>query len=393
MATPYDTDLDRNPANFQPLTPLSFLARAAAVYPDAHRDHSRHAVAGTIGDFLRAREELGSALARRGIRRGDTVAAMLANTPAMLEAHYGVPMAGAVLNTINTRLDAAIIALHARSRRGQGADRRSRIFQGGERRAGALQGEAARHRLRRSGIHRRRRAARQHRIRRFSARGRCRFRLADAGRRMGRDLAQLYVGHHRRSQGRRLPSPRRLSARDGQRHHLRHGQASGLSVDLADVSLQRLVLPVDAVDRRRHACLPARGARRADLRRHRHPQGDASVRRADRDVDAAQCAGAREEAAAARRRIRHRGGAAAGSGAGGDEGRGLQRHPRLRTDRDLRTGERQRLAPRMGRHCRLPNRRRRKRARACAIRCSKRSTCSIPKRCSRCRATARRSAK
>ena len=109
MASPYDTDLDRNPANFQPLTPLSFLARAAAVYPDQtaiiHGPREW-----TYREFYARTRRLGSAFARRGIKRGDTVAAVLANTPAMLEAHYGVAMAGGVLNTINTRLDAAIIA-------------------------------------------------------------------------------------------------------------------------------------------------------------------------------------------------------------------------------------------------------------------------------------------
>jgi fatty-acyl-CoA synthase len=109
MASPYDTDLDRNPANFQPLTPLSFLARAAAVYPDrpavVHGGRSWN-----YREFYGRTRRLGCALARRGIKRGDTVAAILANTPAMLEAHYGVAMAGGVLNTINTRLDAAIVA-------------------------------------------------------------------------------------------------------------------------------------------------------------------------------------------------------------------------------------------------------------------------------------------
>jgi fatty-acyl-CoA synthase len=107
--TPYDTDLDRNPANFQPLTPLTLLERAAAVFPDqlaiVHGPLRR-----SYRDFYARARKLASALAKRGIRRGDTVAAVLANTPAMLEAHYGVPMAGAVLNTINTRLDAAVIA-------------------------------------------------------------------------------------------------------------------------------------------------------------------------------------------------------------------------------------------------------------------------------------------
>jgi 3-(methylthio)propionyl---CoA ligase len=109
MPSPYDTDLDRNPANFQPLTPLSFLARAAAVHPD-HPAIIHGARSFTYRDFYARARRLASALARRGIRPGDTVAAVLANTPAMLEAHYGVAMAGAVLNTINTRLDAPVIA-------------------------------------------------------------------------------------------------------------------------------------------------------------------------------------------------------------------------------------------------------------------------------------------
>jgi fatty-acyl-CoA synthase len=109
MASAYDTDLARNAANFQPLTPLSFLARAAGVHPDRtaiiHRSR-----AWTYREFSARAKRLGSALARRGVGRGDTVAVVLPNTPAMLEAHYGVAMAGAVLNSINTRLDAAIIA-------------------------------------------------------------------------------------------------------------------------------------------------------------------------------------------------------------------------------------------------------------------------------------------
>ena len=110
MPTPYDTDLDRNAANFQPLTPLSFLARAAEVYPDQAGDHPRRAAPDLSASFMRARRGSPRRWRERGIKRGDTVAVMLANTPAMLEAHYGVPMAGAVLNTLNTRLDAAILA-------------------------------------------------------------------------------------------------------------------------------------------------------------------------------------------------------------------------------------------------------------------------------------------
>ena len=107
--TPYDIDLDRNPANFQPLTPLSLLERAAAVFP--HRTAVIHgSMRRSYAEFYARARRLASALAQHGIGRGDTVSALLANTPALLECHYGVPMTGAVLNTINTRLDAPIVA-------------------------------------------------------------------------------------------------------------------------------------------------------------------------------------------------------------------------------------------------------------------------------------------
>jgi 3-(methylthio)propionyl---CoA ligase len=107
--TPYDIDLDRNAANFQPLTPLSFLERSAAVFPD-HTAIIHGVLRRSYAEFYARARRLASALAKRGIKRGDTVSALLANTPAMLECHYGVPMAAGVLNTINTRLDAAIVA-------------------------------------------------------------------------------------------------------------------------------------------------------------------------------------------------------------------------------------------------------------------------------------------
>ena len=103
----------------------------------------------------------------------------------------------------------------------------------------------------------------------FVAQGDPDFAWTNAGRRMGRDLAQLHVGHHRRPEGRGLSPSRRVPARDRQRAHLRHGQASGLSVDAADVPLQRLVLPVVDLGGRRHACVPALGARGGDVRRDR----------------------------------------------------------------------------------------------------------------------------
>ncbi len=109
MVTHYDIDLGRNAANFQPLTPLSFLARAAEVYPD-HTAIVHGSRSWTYSEFYARARRLASALVKRGIKRGDTVAAVLPNVPAMLEAHYGVAMAGAVLNSINTRLDAPVIA-------------------------------------------------------------------------------------------------------------------------------------------------------------------------------------------------------------------------------------------------------------------------------------------
>jgi fatty-acyl-CoA synthase len=107
-ASVYDRDLVKNPANYQPLTPLAYLERAAEVFPD-HAAIIHGGKSTTYREFHARAKRLASALTKRGIARGDTVAVMLANTPAMLEAHYGVPMTGAVLNTLNTRLDATIV--------------------------------------------------------------------------------------------------------------------------------------------------------------------------------------------------------------------------------------------------------------------------------------------
>jgi fatty-acyl-CoA synthase len=105
----YSIGIDKTPANYVALTPLSFLARTAAVYPDQ---------VGTVYEgrsftwsqtYARCRR-FASYLAGRGIGNGDTVAAMLPNIPAMNELHFAVPMAGAVLNALNIRLDAASIA-------------------------------------------------------------------------------------------------------------------------------------------------------------------------------------------------------------------------------------------------------------------------------------------
>jgi fatty-acyl-CoA synthase len=101
--------LARNAANFAPLSPLGFLSRSAGVYPDKLAIvHGAARV--TYGRFYERCRQFADALRRRGIQRGDTVAVMAPNVPALLEAHYGVPMAGAVLNALNYRLDARSIA-------------------------------------------------------------------------------------------------------------------------------------------------------------------------------------------------------------------------------------------------------------------------------------------
>jgi fatty-acyl-CoA synthase len=111
MSSPsiYDRDLERNAANYAPLTPLSLIARTAYIWPErlavVHGDR-RYTWAET---YTRSRR-LASALARAGIGKGDTVAVMLSNTPEMVECHFGVPMTGGVLNTLNTRLDGEAIA-------------------------------------------------------------------------------------------------------------------------------------------------------------------------------------------------------------------------------------------------------------------------------------------
>ncbi len=108
-AHPYDRELDRNLANFTPLSPLSLIARTAYTYPRhlavVHGER-RYTWAET---YARSRR-LASALAKAGVGVGDTVAMMAANTPEMVEAHFGVPMTGGVLNTLNTRLDAEALA-------------------------------------------------------------------------------------------------------------------------------------------------------------------------------------------------------------------------------------------------------------------------------------------
>ena len=109
MTSIFDRDLPRNEANFTPISPLSFIERTAEVYPDRLAIVHGPLRQTWSQTYARARQ-LASALHRAGIGKNDTVAVMLPNTPPMVEAHFGVPMAGAVLNALNTRLDPEAIA-------------------------------------------------------------------------------------------------------------------------------------------------------------------------------------------------------------------------------------------------------------------------------------------
>ncbi len=113
MTHMYDQDLPQTPANFAPLTPLPYIERAAQVHPErlaVVHGLGETAIRHTWAELYARCRRLSSALAAHGIGRGDTVAVMLPNIPAMVEAHFGVPMCGAVLNSLNTRLDPASIA-------------------------------------------------------------------------------------------------------------------------------------------------------------------------------------------------------------------------------------------------------------------------------------------
>ena len=109
MANKYEQDLDKNAANYVPLSPLTFLRRSARVYPNhqaiLHGNNSY-----TYSEAYDRARKLASKLTSKGIRKNDTVAVLATNVPAIYDAHFGVPMAGGVLNTINTRLDASTIA-------------------------------------------------------------------------------------------------------------------------------------------------------------------------------------------------------------------------------------------------------------------------------------------
>ncbi len=109
MANIYETGLDQGPANFDPLSPIQFIARAASVFPD-HTALIHGPRRQTWAETYARSRRLASALAKRGVGKGDTVSVMAPNIPETYEAHFGVPMIGAVLNALNVRLDGSTIA-------------------------------------------------------------------------------------------------------------------------------------------------------------------------------------------------------------------------------------------------------------------------------------------
>ena len=260
----YSIGLEKTPANFVALTPLSFLARTAAIYPD----HTSAVYEGRVftwsQTYARCRR-FASYLARRNIGPADTVAAMLPNIPAMNEVHFAVPMAGAVLNALNIRLDASSIAFqldHGGAKiilvdpefsgviaealtlmKGDKpfiVDVDDRAFAGGKR-IGEIEYEDA------------------------LSQGDETF-VARLPQDEWDAIALSYtsgttgnpkgvVTHHR---GAYLNAVSNILAAD-------LGPASGLFVDVADVPLQRLVFPLDHCCCGRRQCLPAQGRSRQDF--------------------------------------------------------------------------------------------------------------------------------
>ena len=261
---PYENGLGKNAANYVPLSPTSFLLRTASVYPDR--------LAVTYGErryrwreTLERCRRLAAALTARGVGRGDTVAVMAPNIPETFEAHFGVPMAGAVLNALNIRLDPATIAFilqHGEAKVLITDTEFAPVIQQAldqlERKplvididdamgpSGNLLGEMD--------------------YEAFLATGDPAF-PEEAPKDEWEAITLNYTsGTTGNPKGGRVSSPRRLSERTRQRSRLGHAAPPGLSLDLANVPLQRLVLSVDDHGDGRHPCLPAARRRHGDLR-------------------------------------------------------------------------------------------------------------------------------
>ncbi len=300
--------------------------------------------------YARARK-LASSLASRGIGSGDTVSVMLANTPrhARSALRRADDRRGAARDQHKARCNRR--RLHARPCRYQGADRRYRVRahpQGG---AAPDQGQAAARSTTATcecGVEGERLGNLDYEA--FIADGDAEFRLGHAVGRVERHLAELHERHHRQSQGRGLSSSRRGADVLRQRRRHRHGAAPGLSVDAADVPLQRLVLSLVACRcvAGTHVCLRSVRAKQIYDAIAEHKR-DASLRRALRHVGAAQRHGRGAALFPAARRLQPCRRASARRRARQDGRGGLRAHPSLRADRDLRPGDAQRMASGLGR--------------------------------------------
>lgn len=207
----YDLGLDKNAASYVQLTPLTFIERAAFVYPNHTAVIYREVRQSWSETDARCRR-LASALARRGIGAGETVAVLSANLPEMFECHFGVPMAGAVLNTINIRLDAEAIAFVLQHGEASALIVDPEFSEVAERALKMLEGRP----LVVDIVDRHFRGGK--RIGQLSYdelldEGNSDFTWGGPGRRMAGHLSQLYFRHHRQPEGRRLPPSRRLPER------------------------------------------------------------------------------------------------------------------------------------------------------------------------------------
>ncbi len=385
-------ELRKRAANFVALSPVSFLARAADFFGD------RLAVIHggrrfTYAEFYARARRLAHALTKAGIKRGDTVAILAANVPAMLEAHYAAPMIGAVLNPINVRLDAPLIAFcleHGEAKlfladrefhatiapalAKLGAKRPIVVDIADAETAGAPSFGGVEYES-------------------FIASGDPAVRLHRSGGRVGQHLPALYERHHRQSQGRRLQPSRRLSRRARQRAHLQARPRQPLPVDAADVPLLGLDVHLGRHGGGRHPRVPAQGRARAHLRLHRGEPRHPHVRCAHR----AQHAGARAGGGETAVTLAHQGGdrrrRAARDRHRAHGGHGLRGAAPLRHHRELRPLHLLPAAAGVGR----PADRRALRAHGAPGRAQSRhredGSRRIRKRSSRCRATAPPSAR
>ena len=246
-----------------PLSPLSFLERTAAVYPD-HTSAVYEGRVFTWAETYQRCRRFASYLARPRHRQRRYGGGDAAEHPGDERGAFCGPDGRRGAQRAQHPARCRLHRLPARSWRRQNHPGRSGIFRRDRGGADADEGtEAVRHRCRRRGL-RRGQTHRRDRIRGRAVARRSRLRRSAAAGRMGRHCAQLYLGHHRQSQGRGDPPPRRLSQRRQQHPRRQSRPASGLSLDPADVSLQRLVLSLDHRGGSRHQCLPAQG--RSDAR-------------------------------------------------------------------------------------------------------------------------------